>query len=148
MKTFYLMMGLPGSGKSTYINSLPASTALISTDRKRFELFGSEEDQSDNKRVFAECTKDLERAFSKSVQTVAFDATNFQKRFRKPFLDLAKRFGYKTIIVFCDTDLETCIARQQTRSRKVDPAVICNFAARLEAPTPDEADQVVVIKQG
>ena len=54
---FIMLIGLPGSGKSTWAEKYiteNANTVLISSDNIRKELFGDENSQEDNNRVFYE----------------------------------------------------------------------------------------------
>ena len=55
---FTMLMGLPGSGKSTFANEVVTAdsltSVLISSDSLREELFGDVNDQTHNTEVFEE----------------------------------------------------------------------------------------------
>ena len=57
MANFYMMVGLPGSGKTTFVHNIEKGAIVISSDIIRKELWGSEEKQGDNKIVFEELEK-------------------------------------------------------------------------------------------
>lgn len=54
MNDFYMMIGLPGSGKSTVAKSIASNTTavIISSDEIRAELFGNAEIQENTGLVF------------------------------------------------------------------------------------------------
>ena len=87
---FIIPVGISGSGKSTWINSLKnEGFVVISPDEIRRELTGSISDQTKNKEVFP-------LAFKRSVdalnlgKNVIFDATNVTSFNRKQMLDYMK----------------------------------------------------------
>ena len=83
MGILIVLVGLPGSGKSSYAEQFKAVddaictgvTVIHSSDAIRKELFGDESSQEDNARVFdlmrKRTTEDL-----KAGKTVIYDATN------------------------------------------------------------------------
>ena len=42
MSNFYMMVGLPGSGKTTFAHNIEKGAVVISSDTIRKELWGSE----------------------------------------------------------------------------------------------------------
>ena len=73
MANFYMMVGLPGSGKTTFAHNIEKGAVVISSDIIRKELWGSEEKQGDNKIVFEELEK---RAYDalKQIEEKNYDA--------------------------------------------------------------------------
>lgn len=79
----FLPIGIPGSGKSTWIkknilenkNFSPSSFVIVSPDEIRKELTGDISDQSKNAEVFEEAKKRASEALNKG-KIVIFDATN------------------------------------------------------------------------
>lgn len=62
--TLYMMIGLPGSGKTTLakeISQLHINSKHISSDSLRLELFGNEEDRENNHIIFNEMKKKNKR---------------------------------------------------------------------------------------
>ena len=84
MSRLIVLVGLPGSGKSTLEQKLKIKykAEIISSDALRKELCGTELDQNHNSEVFAEMQKrtiDL----LKSNKSVIYDATNINSKKRK-----------------------------------------------------------------
>lgn len=98
-----LPIGIAGSGKSTWIKSLPKDTyTIISPDEIRRNLTGSISDQSKNIEVFKETDKQVIEAIKEGKQVV-LDATNTRTDFRRSFLQTLRglfsniRIAYKII---------------------------------------------------
>jgi predicted kinase len=79
-----LPIGISGSGKSTWINTLTNRT-VISPDEIRKELTGNISDQSRNKEVFAIAKKRAIEAL-KNGKLVVFDATNLNTKLRNDLI--------------------------------------------------------------
>lgn len=88
MQNFFMMVGLPGSGKSTFArNVLSASPGAVvhSSDEIRRELLGDKNDQTQQALVFSTLH---ERVFSdlRAGKNVVYDATNINYKQRKQFV--------------------------------------------------------------
>ena len=59
MAKLYIMVGLPGSGKSTYSKKLSKeiNAEIVSSDDIRIELFGIDKKVPNSKKVFKEMRK-------------------------------------------------------------------------------------------
>ena len=81
MNKLVMLVGLPGSGKSTYAGKLKKEGVIIhSSDRVREEL-GDVNDQSKNEEVFRILHKRIKDDL-KSGKSVAYDATNLNRKRR------------------------------------------------------------------
>ncbi len=138
----YLMCGVPGSGKSTWIKKHMPDALIVSSDSKRENLFGDESFQGDNARVFAECRRDVERGLAAGAQVVV-DATNILREHRADFLAIANLLGAHTTIVYFDVTPEMAIERNLQRDRRVPEESIRDYFDRLEEPTLLEADRII-----
>lgn len=86
---FMMLIGLPGSGKSTWAEKYltnSGNTVIISSDKIRKELFGDENSQEDNTRVFHEMEIRTLDYLNKGVYVI-YDATNVVRKRRKALLD-------------------------------------------------------------
>lgn len=142
MPTLYVPVGIPGSGKSTYAKSL-SGVEIISTDGIRSELTGSEENQTQNNRVFKVAHSRLVKAL-RDGKDVVFDATNLTRRSRA---DLLRKMpsGTRAVAILFHTPVDICLKQNQMRERHVPDSVILSMAKRLEEPTMEEFDEVVNI---
>jgi predicted kinase len=144
MAHLYIMVGVPGSGKSTWVeNNLP-NAVLVSSDKKREELFNDVHCQADNKRVFIECHADLRRALEAGKEVV-FDATNTKFNYRNLAVQLAFEYFAHTTIVYFDLPVEIALERNRQRSRYVSEDIITRFFNELEVPRFTEAQELKII---
>ena len=139
MNKLYTMIGLPGSGKSTFTKN-HKECVIISTDAIRAELFGSEECQENGSLIFKIAFKRIREALEQGCDII-FDATNVSRKARKCVF----QFNAEHIAVFVNTDVEECKRRNSQRERKVPEFVIDKMASRLVAPTVEEGFEKVIV---
>lgn len=130
----YMMIGIPGSGKSYIANTL--NVPVVSSDAIRAELFGSEEDQTHNGEVFNEVHNRI-RKYLLAGTSCVYDATNLSRKRRKSFLkDLPA--GVKKIAVVAATELDIILEQNASRNRKVPEDVIMRMYKQMTLPRLDE----------
>ena len=137
-----MLVGLPGSGKSTYARDLAQRVGdrlvIISSDDIRQELWGDANDQHDPQVIF-------QTMFDRSVEAlkngydVVYDATNLVAKTRKATVAAIKaKVDCKTSCLFVACSLSECKRRQGDRDRKVPDAVIDRMVRQFEAPWYNE----------
>lgn len=131
-----LLVGIPGSGKSTYLER--RGLRAVSTDEIRMLLFDNEEEQRYQQWVFSLLRHVVRARLSSGVPRTFVDATNLTPHDRKPLLAIASELNYPTFALYFDTPLETCMKRNQARGRKVPEDVMLRMAQKLRPPTPAE----------
>jgi predicted kinase len=131
-----LAVGLPGSGKSTWLAGLGAHA--ISSDAVRRQLMDDETDQSIHERVFATMRYILEQRLELRRPLTYIDATNLTRRDRLPFIELARKHGCEAEALYFDVPVAVCKARNAGRRRIVPPEALDIMAAKLEPPSPEE----------
>ena len=129
-------MGLPGSGKSTWIAIRGAHP--ISSDAIRLQLADDETDQTIHARVFATMRYLLKQRIELQRPVTYIDATNLTRRDRRPFILLARKHGCAIEAVFFDIPLDVCKARNSSRARLVPNRALDQMAAKLVPPALDE----------
>jgi predicted kinase len=134
--TIILTVGLPGSGKSTYLAGLGAHP--ISSDAIRLQLIDDETDQTIHTRVFATVHYLLRQRIELQRPVTYIDATNLTRRDRRPFLNLARENGCEIEALFFDIPLAVCKARNSARARLVPDHVLDQMAAKLVPPSIEE----------
>jgi predicted kinase len=131
-----ITVGLPGSGKSTYLMRLGVNA--ISSDEIRRLITDDPHDQTMNARIFATVRYLVRQRMSSGRPVTYVDATHLTPWERKPYVRLAQSYGSKLEALFFDTPVETCIARNRTRDRIVPEAAIRTMARRLVPPSKKE----------
>ena len=132
---FYMLVGLSGSGKSSY--NFEEEVVKISSDALRAELFGDENDQTHNTEVFNELHKRVILNL-KNGKNVVYDATNLSRRRRVAFLKTIAHIPCKKICVVFKTPYEVCVKRDSLRPRKVGISVIFKQLKQFQMPQYDE----------
>ena len=131
-----VLVGLPGSGKSTYVkqHNLPA----LSSDALRKLLADDETDQTLHARVFATIRYLLSQRIRLGRPITYIDATHLTPAERRPYILMAERLGFQAEALFFDVPPEVCKQRNRARPRVVPDEVIDAMAARLVRPSRAE----------
>jgi predicted kinase len=131
-----ITVGLPGSGKSTYLARLGVNA--ISSDEIRRLIADDPQDQTMNARIFSAVRYLVRRRIAAGRPVTYVDATHLTRWERKPYMKLAQRYGCTLEALFLDVPVELCIARNQARGRKVPEAAIRNMALQMVPPSLGE----------
>jgi predicted kinase len=128
-----ILVGLQGSGKTTYFQDHFAAThEHISRD-----VQGSAERES---ALIQECLR--------SGRSFVLDDTNTTRAARAPVIHYAKAAGFRISAYFFDTPVRTAIGRNNHRKDKkpIPVPAILRAAKHLEPPTAAEGfDQIQVV---
>ncbi len=145
MPKLYIMVGVPGSGKSTYAERvLSKSATIFSSDKIRGELLGEENDQSNKDLIFSTLYSRARDCLLEGKDAV-IDATNLNKFERARVFENFKDIdGIERISVFVNTPLDECLLRNNRRARVVPESVIRDFHSRLEKPSIEEGFDSII----
>jgi predicted kinase len=138
-----LLVGLPGSGKSTYLERL--GVQALSSDAVRGLLADDETDQSIHREVFATLRYLLRRRLALLRPVNYLDATHLTVRERRPYVKMGQLYGCAVEAVFFDVPLEVCRKRNRGRRRMVPEDVLERMAAKLTPPTIEEGFSAVTL---
>jgi predicted kinase len=131
-----VLVGLPGSGKSTYLERM--GVRGLSSDLIRGLLADDERDQSIHERVFQTVRYLLRQRLAIGRPVTYIDATNLRPEERRPYLSIGEQFGCDVEAVFFDVPLAVCRERNAGRDRVVPDDALEKMAAKLVAPAEDE----------
>lgn len=135
---FIMLVGIPGSGKSTHAKSLSRNKNAIhlSSDSIRAELYGDEAIQGNPSEVFELMHKRTLEALADG-KNVIYDATNITRKDRASIMSKIPKY-VETECHIVWAPIETCIERDSKRERSVGKEVIDRMLKRFQAPYYDE----------
>lgn len=154
MPKLWMLIGVPGSGKSTWLRRQNLDAVVISTDdiiEREAAQQGktySEVFDSAIKKATSEMNAALRQAI-KDQQDIIWDQTNISAKSRSGKLAQFPK-NYEKIAVFFPTpDAEELSKRLAGRAGKTIPAfVVKSMAANLEPPSSKEGfDQIITAKE-
>lgn len=121
---FYMLCGLPGSGKTQLALDLGKEFGLhvYSSDVIREELYGDVNCQDHNQEVFKELQQRIKRGL-KEGKSCVYDATNMSKKYRISFLRDLQDIECNKYCFVLISPIAICKERNNARSRSVPEEV-------------------------
>ena len=152
MTTLYVLIGAPGSGKSTWAlqNASRLGAVVVGSDRVRNELRASGENPLDGDAVFAEVERRARDRLT-AGQSVVLDATHYRRRYRTYAIDLGRDLSARRVAIWFNLPLEDCLRRNAERSGQafgsdvVPSRVVREIYEHLQPPDLDEFDEIQCI---
>lgn len=142
MKKMIMGIGLPGSGKTTFLKPFANenSYVYICPDEIRKELTGSDSDQTKNREVWDLAKIRVKEAFTEN-KSVVFDATFANEGQRIEFIDFARACGAEKVQgVFFTTPYDISLERNNDRERVVPEYAMERMYGNMKEKLPDTAD--------
>jgi len=151
----YMLIGLPGSGKSTWIknnNKMLGNFAIISTDdfiEKRATFLGktySEVFSSEIKAATQQMQQDLQDAI-RDKKNIIFDQTNLTVKTRRGKLSqLPKNYARIAVLFEIDeNELENRLNRRgQETGKVIGQKIVDDMRSRYEPPSLSEGFQQII----
>ena len=140
-----MLVGCPGSGKTTYRNQLENARILCMDDMRK-ELCGDTNDQSRNQEVFNKLYKETHKTLQ-AGENVVLDNTQATRRLRKPLIDIARQHGAQITMICWDLPISVLLERNAGRDKKVPEEVVWRFYKTFEFPSSFEYDRLHVFEQ-
>jgi bifunctional polynucleotide phosphatase/kinase len=132
-KQIIIMMGYPGSGKSTIAKNI--------CKNERFVYIEGDLHKTSSKMIKAS----LEHISQQ--KSIVFDATHSSSAKRKEYIDLAKKYDYKVVCIHVSTPLEVAYKRNKLRNyEKYVPKIAYSvYSKKYEEPNENEGFTLFVI---
>jgi predicted kinase/predicted phosphodiesterase len=147
MRKLYILRGVQGCGKSSFLRQHDLESYTISSDllRKQFEstVFDSNGNpyitQENNKAVWTLLFQLVESRMKKNCLTFV-DATHCSPKDLKPYRELAKKYKYELKIIDFDVPLDTLLERNKQRPtiQRLNEYVIKKFYERKKVSINEE----------
>src|SRR6202453_3447506 len=161
--SFVVLIGVSGSGKSTFARKHFKSTEILSSDYCRGLVSDDENSQAATKEAF-EVLHFIARKRLAAGKLTVVDATNVQPEARKPLVALAREFHVLPVAIVLNLPEKLCHERNQSRpDRQFGPHVIRNQSQQLRRSlrgleregfrhvfvlsTPEEVSSVTLVRQ-
>ena len=144
MITFFVISGIPGSGKTTLAYKLAEqnNAALHSYDALPGANTKSSMDGS-VKRIWLQAIHDD----LQSGKSVVCDKLNLTVNDRKEILSVIEDIQCEKILYVTEVPLDVCLQRNRERQARLPDFVIEQAAQKFEAPTIDEGwDDIIISK--
>lgn len=140
-----ILVGLPGSGKSTYLDQLGVTG--LSSDAIRLLLADDVTDQTIHGQVFSTLRYLVRQRLAIGRPVTYVDATHLTPGERLPYVKIAQKYGCRIEALFFDVPLEVCLERNRDRARVVREEAMRSMAAKLVPPSVDEGfSRVTVVR--
>lgn len=141
IRNLYLMVGIAGSGKSTWIEKQDMTLSVhVSRDKIRFSMVDENEDYfAKETDVFNKFVNDIDYYLQNGLDVYA-DATHLTGKSRNKLLSRLTLDNVSVTVIFFNTPVEVAIERNNQREgrAKVAESVIINQSKQLVKPTHNE----------
>ena len=135
--TFYMLVGLSGSGKSFVAENLKGIYGkyidIHSSDKIREELYGDARVQKDHGKVFNLLHRRVRESLA-NEQHVVYDATNLSRKRRIGFLKQLEKIDCIKSCIIVATPFDDCVKNDLHRERTVGEEVISRQREHFECP--------------
>jgi predicted kinase len=128
-----ILMGAPGSGKSTWATSRAGRGEVVSTEGARVDPSAGGEVMSGAYRRIKELLDNDEH--------VIFDTCAASPGARKAALRIAREHGAEVDVTVFDTPVEDCLEAQRTREHPVPDETVRRYHADIHRQIPELASE-------
>lgn len=129
--TLVIMIGYPGSGKSTWCKNMIPTYSYVNRDTLK-----------DMKKCVVNCKRELQKG-----NNVVIDNTNYTKEMREKFITIAKEEDAMCIAVHISTSFQQSLVWNKSREPIVPTIALYKYRKYFEEPTLDEGfDEICVIE--
>ena len=144
----YIMVGIPGSGKSTWVKENLSEYQVISREMIRQELgitmkgIGNKQEEDKVSSIFNSRLMDA----VKYNKAVVIDNTNLKQKFRSNYFSMLKN-EYNPEIIYVYSEAPLLEDNYKRRDGEILKEVIFNMAKEFDFPRHTEYHQMIINKQ-
>lgn len=145
-KNLWILVGLPGSGKSYWAQKNKGNAVYISRDAIRFSMLGNDEEYFKYEgKVYSIFLKQIQGSLNRGEDVIA-DATHLNWASRNKLIEHLYLENVNVNCVVFKTDLETCLERNAMREGRacVPETVIRNMRKSFTHPLSDPYNYHVI----
>ena len=140
----YIMCGISGSGKSTWIANNLVDFEVISLDDIRAEINGKRSCQKSRGQVLQLAKQRFKKALAEK-RNLVWDATSTRKDFREPLIELAINYGALVTLVVFQLSAKSLKQYNHNRTFSVSDDVQQNQLKKFEWPWQSQTHRQLVI---
>ena len=149
MAILYVMIGIPGSGKTTYAKNIK-DAVVVSSDEIRYEITGSYSNMNYNSIVFNKMEKRIKKLLEEE-KDVVYDATNITRWKRQHIVHTLKySSNIRVVFIFMNTRLKICLERNEQKGERMTPEnVLADMFLKLEKPSRiyEQCDDLLIVNE-
>lgn len=140
-KNLWIMVGLPGSGKTTYVSQFKndSNCKIISFDEIQFSITKNNEVHVSEPIIFQEYCKQIQNAINNNFSNIYCDGIHITENMRYRLLHNLDIKNYKIKIIVLNIPIKICLERNEQRIGKayVQPNMIKNIEHIFKHPSKD-----------
>lgn len=146
----FIMCGIAGSGKSTYISNNLSYLPVVSRDLIRENLKMAKKGEKfvgtrEQETLVTKLEYEQIEEFCKNKNSFIVDDMNLQKKYRNQLINFVKKFNPSITIIYVEApSIEDNIKR---REGMISSDIIKSMIHKLDFPTKNECDNLIIIKQ-
>lgn len=150
MKEAILFIGLPGAGKTTYIENNIKDYTIVSADEIKYQH--PEYDPFDPQKTHQWSVKEAERfmnEYSDLGIDICMDSGGVNNSYSLRIINMLKSKGYRVKLIYVDTPVDVCLERNQKRGRLVPENVIIEKSQKIDECVTKQkaiADEFIHVK--
>lgn len=134
----YVMVGLPGSGKTTYVDRNLFDCGVVRYEDLHETVAPISRSNGFNHGLVERIEEAMIRDFAWNKRSVVVDRPNETRKKRKRYLDLVQKYRIATVAVCFAPDVDKAIAQALQRDISTCTRNIGEYAKRFEVPTHEE----------
>jgi putative nucleotidyltransferase with HDIG domain len=139
--TVVLMVGLPGSGKDTFVRKHYPDWPVVSLDSLRVEMDVSYGDSTGSGHVI-QAAKEKAKKYLRKKQSFVWNATNITRQMREQLIDLFFTYKARVRIEYIEVPYRVLMQQNKNREAVVPSAAIERMIDRLDIPILTEGHEV------